>query len=315
MNKKYFILFISSIIFLMVIITSIVIFASNGNDNTKNKINEELSFLDTKLLGMLNSLNNIPFSNSVLLEQNSIKGQSNSNNGQSSQDNSTESSQSSEGESGSSSGSEGSSKGGSSNSSSGNSGGSSKNEDYTKYNVKTQNILTNDSTQIDWNYIKNTVQVVYTSWPSIMIDLHSVNVKNEDILSFSNTLDVLIVNVQNEDKKQVLNSLAILYSFIPIYKEQYSENSDEINISYTKAHIINSYVLLEEDKWEEIQAQITKASEYFGLIINSINEKRNQNSVSKTYVLINEMNNAIKIKDKKLFYMKYKNLMESAMNI
>lgn len=315
MNKKYFILFISSIIFLMVIITSIVIFASNGNDNTKNKINEELSFLDTKLLGMLNSLNNIPFSNSVLLEQNSIKGQSNSNNGQSSQDNSTESSQSSEGESGSSSGSEGSSKGGSSDSSSGNSGGSSKNEDYTKYNVKTQNILTNDSTQIDWNYIKNTVQVVYTSWPSIMIDLHSVNVKNEDILSFSNTLDVLIVNVQNEDKKQVLNSLAILYSFIPIYKEQYSENSDEINISYTKAHIINSYVLLEEDKWEEIQAQITKASEYFGLIINSINEKRNQNSVSKTYVLINEMNNAIKIKDKKLFYMKYKNLMESAMNI
>lgn len=315
MNKKYFILFISSIIFLMVIITSIVIFASNGNDNTKNKINEELSFLDTKLLGMLNSLNNIPFSNSVLLEQNSIKGQSNSNNGQSSQDNNTESSQSSEGESGSSSGSEGSSKGGSSDSSSGNSGGSSKNEDYTKYNVKTQNILTNDSTQIDWNYIKNTVQVVYTSWPSIMIDLHSVNVKNEDILSFSNTLDVLIVNVQNEDKKQVLNSLAILYSFIPIYKEQYSENSDEINISYTKAHIINSYVLLEEDKWEEIQAQITKASEYFGLIINSINEKRNQNSVSKTYVLINEMNNAIKIKDKKLFYMKYKNLMESAMNI
>lgn len=315
MNKKYFIFFISSIIFLAVIITSIVIFAGSGNDNTKNKINEELSFLDTKLLGMINSLNNIPFSNSVLLEQNSIKGQASSSGGQSSQGKEgSESSQSSGGEE-SASGSDEGSKGGSSGGSSGNSGGSSKNEDYTKYNVKTQNILTNDNIEIDWNYIKNTVQVIYTSWPSIMIDLHSTNVKNEDILSFSNTLDVLIVNVQNEDKKQVLNSLAILYSFIPIYKEQYSEDNDEINISYTKAHIINSYVLLEEDKWDEIQAQITKASEYFGLIINSINEKRNQSSISKTYVLINEMNNVIKLKDKKLFYMKYKNLMESAMNI
>ncbi len=314
MNKKYFIFFISSIIFLAVIITSIVIFAGNGNDNTKNKIDEELNFLDTKLLGMINSLNNIPFSNSVLLEQNSIKGQASSKGEQSSQAKGSESSQLSGGEENSSDSEEGSA-GGSTGSLSGNSGGSSKNENYTKYNVKTQNILTNDSTEIDWNYIKNTVQVIYTSWPSIMIDLHSTNVKNEDILSFSNTLDVLIVNVQNEDKKQVLNSLAILYSFIPIYKEQYSEDNDEINISYTKAHIINSYVLLEEDKWDEIQAQITKASEYFGLIINSINEKRNQSSISKTYVLINEMNNVIKLKDKKLFYMKYKNLMESAMNI
>lgn len=314
MNKKYFIFFISSIIFLAVIITSIVIFAGNGNDNTKNKIDEELNFLDTKLLGMINSLNNIPFSNSVLLEQNSIKGQASSKGEQSSQAKGSESSQLSGGEENSSDSEEGSA-GGSTGSLSGNSGGSSKNENYTKYNVKTQNILTNDSTEIDWNYIKNTVQVIYTSWPSIMIDLHSTNVKNEDILSFSNTLDVLIVNVQNEDKKQVLNSLAILYSFIPIYKEQYSEDNDEINISYTKAHIINSYVLLEEDKWDEIQAQITKASEYFGFIINSINEKRNQSSISKTYVLINEMNNVIKLKDKKLFYMKYKNLMESAMNI
>lgn len=314
MNKKYFIFFISSIIFLAVIITSIVIFAGNGNDNTKNKIDEELNFLDTKLLGMINSLNNIPFSNSVLLEQNSIKGQASSNGEQSGQTKGSESSQSSGGEENSSDSEEGSA-GGSTGSLSGNLGGSSKNENYTKYNVKTQNILTNDSTEIDWNYIKNTVQVIYTSWPSIMIDLHSTNVKNEDILSFSNTLDVLIVNVQNEDKKQVLNSLAILYSFIPIYKEQYSEDNDEINISYTKAHIINSYVLLEEDKWDEIQAQITKASEYFGFIINSINEKRNQSSISKTYVLINEMNNVIKLKDKKLFYMKYKNLMESAMNI
>lgn len=308
MNKKYFIFFICFIIFTAVIITSIMIFANTGDDKTKSKIDEELEFLETKLLGMLNCLNNIPFSNSILLEQNSIKGQANSKESESSKQGS-ESSQSSGEESGSSqsdSSSSGSSEG---------SSGSSKNEDYSKYNVKTQNILINQSSEIDWDYIKNTVQVLYTSWPSIMIDLHSVNIKNEDILTFSNTLDVLIVNIQNEDKKLTLNSLAVLYSFIPIYKEQYSEDNDKINIAYTKSYIISSYALAEEDKWDEMQAQIAKAGEYFGLIINSVNENRNQASVSKTYILINEMNNVISLKDKKLFYMKYKNLMETAMNI
>lgn len=303
MNKKYFIFFICFIIFLIVIITSIAIFANSGNNNTKSKIDEELEFIDNKILGMLNSLNNIPFSNSILLEQNSIKGQSNSIGSESSEQ-ASDSKQSSKEQSDSSSGS-----------SSGEAAEPSKSEDYTKYNVKTQNILTNQNTEIDWDYIKNTVQILYTSWPSIMIDLHSVNVKNEDILSFSNALDVLIINIQNEEKKQTLNSLATLYSFIPIYKEQYSDDKDKINIAYTKSYIINSYVLLEEEKWDDMKTQLSKAGEYFGLIINSINENRNQTYVSKTYILINEMNNVINLKDRNLFYMKYKNLMESAMNI
>lgn len=77
MNKKYFIFFIGVVIFLAVIITSVVILANTNNKDTiKEKVDEEINFMESKLMGMINSLNNIPFSNSVLLEQNDIKGQS-----------------------------------------------------------------------------------------------------------------------------------------------------------------------------------------------------------------------------------------------
>lgn len=310
MKRKYFIFFISMIIFLAVIFTCLIVFSSNTNkeNETTQKAEEELNYLETKILGMLNSLNNIPFSNSVLLEQNSIKGQSNSANTQSS----SSGSQSSGGEKGSSSeGSSGSSSSGGSSSSSENSQG----KDYTKYSVANENILIQTNQEIDWDYLKNTVEVLYGSWPTIMIDLHSLNIKNEDILTFSNQLDTLVINIQTEDKRTTLNSLAILYELLPIYKSQFLNDSNNINVSYTKSYIANSYVVLEDQNWTEMQNQITKAQEYFGLVINSVDENKHQSDINKSYVLLNEMSNAINLKDKNLFFLKYKNLMETLLKI
>ncbi len=306
-NKKYLILLICVVIILAIVFGAVMVFSNSGDDTTKDKIKEEIYYIETKLLGMLNSLNNIPFSNSVLLEQNTIKGQEKSNNGSSGS---------------SSQGSEEKSQGGESSSSSGSSGGESSGSsesggdtDYTKYNVQSKNILNIKENEIDWNYIKNTVELLHTSWTTIMIDLHSLNIKNDDILSFSNNLDALILNIEREDKRATLNSLASLYAIIPIYINQYSNDNYEENLEYTKAHIINSYVLLEDDKWEDMQKEVTKAQEYFNLVINSVNTKSSQIFINKTYILLNEMKNAINLKDKKLYYMKYKNLMENIMNV
>ena len=306
-NKKYLILLICVVIILAIVFGAVMVFSNSGDDTTKDKIKEEIYYIETKLLGMLNSLNNIPFSNSVLLEQNTIKGQEKSNNGSSGS---------------SSQGSEEKSQGGESSSSSGSSGGESSGSsesggdtDYTKYNVQSKNILNIKENEIDWNYIKNTAELLHTSWTTIMIDLHSLNIKNDDILSFSNNLDALILNIEREDKRATLNSLASLYAIIPIYINQYSNDNYEENLEYTKAHIINSYVLLEDDKWEDMQKEVTKAQEYFNLVINSVNTKSSQIFTNKTYILLNEMKNAINLKDKKLFYMIYKILLENIMNV
>jgi len=304
MKKRYFIFFLCTIIFLTVVFATIIVFSNTkDNNNEKDKIEEELSYIETKLLGMLNALNSIPFSNSILLEQNTIKGQSSM---QNSEESSVNQSESQGGSSGNSSSGGGENTGSSQNSQS---------EEYTKYSVSIENILMETEEQIDWNYMKDTVEILYTSWPIIMIDMHSINIKNDDILAFSNELDILIVNIQKEDKRAVANSLAILYSYLPLYESQFLGKNEKINIYYTKSHIINSYVLLEDDKWDDMQNEINKAQEFFSLIINSINEEKNKSAISKSYVLLNEMNNAIKIKDKKLYYLKYKNVMEALMNV
>ena len=111
--------------------------------------------------------------------------------------------------------------------------------------------------------------------------------------------------------------LAILYSFIPIYEEQIANgNIKRINVSYTKSSIVNVYVLIEDNKWDEIKQEVNKSLEFFNTVINSIEVNNNeQNIISKIYIGINEISNAINLKDKKLFYLKYINLMECIIKI
>ena len=303
-NKKYLILFIGTILFLAIISICIAVFSNSKKDNATKKIEEEISYLEMKLIGMLNALNNIPMSSSVMLEQSSVKSNQNNEQGGNTQDSLGGSSEKS------------SSDNNSSDSSTGKSNNQNKeSESYNKYSIENENILIETNDKIDWNYMKNTAEKLYTSWTSIMIDLHSINIKNEDVLDFSDNLNTLILNIENENKLLTLNNLAVLYAYIPVYMSQYSENKDRINIAYVKSYIINSYILTEEDKWDEMQTQIDNAQQYFGTVMNSINKDKMQNSVNKTYILLNEMKNVISLKDKKLYFIKYKNLMENIMTI
>ena len=64
-----------------------------------------------------------------------------------------------------------------------------------------------------------------------------------------------------------------------------------------------------------MKLQVTNGINYFTNILNSVNdEKQNQNKLSKTYVLLNELNNSIDLKDKDLYMIKYRNVMEELVN-
>ena len=305
MKKKYFILFIISVIIISILGISIVVFSQTKKDDLHDKINSEIDYIEGKLIGLLNSLNNITFSNNVSIEQSTIKGNSSSDTqnqgsseessgGQDKQENKNQNKNSAQ---------EGSSQQGE------------KGSDYTRYNVENRDILINNDDTIDWNYLKTTTEVMYSTWPTIIIDLNTANVKNEDILGFSQKLDDLVVAVQKEDKKQTILILTNLYELLAKFTKETTENQKQINISYTKSHIINAYANLEDENWDEIRNQITLANEYFNKIINSVDEDSSHINISKTYIAINEMNNVINLKDRKLFYLKYINLMESAMQI
>ena len=305
MNNKYFILFVCLIIFIIIISITIVVFSKQRNINENEKIDQEIQYIESNLIEMLNSLNNISFSNTVLLNQNTIsskkENKSESSNNNTSSDSSKQNLIASQDE----------------NNSNKDSSQNSDESDYIKYSIENNNILIQNEEKIDWNHLKNTVQTFYPSWSTIMIDLNTIGVKNEPILSFSKELDNLIISIENENKRETLNSLAVLYSNLPLYIEQNnSGNIKKINISYTKASLVNAYVLLEDNKWEDIKVEVNKALEYFNTIINSVEiNDYEQNRISKVYVAINELASSINLKDKKIFLIKYINLMECARKI
>lgn len=292
MNKKYVIGFVCFIIFLIAVFWAVAIYSSSkDNNNISNKIEEELNYLEHTIVGMMNSLNNISFREVILSEEKSEEGKSSS----SGSNNSKQDSSSSEKEQ---------------DKSSQNSSQQSSEQEFSKYSINQKNVLTTENTDVNWDFVKETAENIYPTWTTIMIDLHTANVKNEDILGFSENLNSLIVYIEQENKIKTLNTLLNLYNYIPEYSKQAVNNTEKTNLTYTRLYVANSYVLSEEEKWDEMKEKINTAHSYYGGIINSINDPKNQNKLSNIYVSLNETNSAINYKDKKLYYIKYIDLME-----
>ena len=143
-----------------------------------------------------------------------------------------------------------------------------------------------------------------------------VNVNNDDILNFSNILNQTIVNIKQENKVNTMLDLANLYGYIPNYLKQFSNDEEKISIEYIKSNILNSYALVEQERWDEVKEQVFNSVENITNIMNSINtEQFSQYQINRIYVMLNELYSSIDLKDKQLYYIKYRNVMEELMNI
>lgn len=305
MKNRQFVNFIL-LFFILFCFLFILTGCSSKEKDLKNKVESEIKQLEDKIIAMMNNVNKISFSNFILVEE---KVQS-----------SDESSQTTSSEEGSQSNSEGASSSQNASSSKEGSGNSEREEtsnskENSKFELKNSGILTNSNQEVDWDSIKSNTEIIYSTWPTTIVDLHGLNVKNEDILNFSSVLDQVTMSVKQEDKIATLNNLASLYAFLPNYRSQISDDNKMINIDYTKACILNSYALVEQEKWEEMKIQIANAINYFSNIMNSIEGNgQSQSRISKIYVLLNELNSSIDLKDKDLYYIKYRNVMEELIN-
>lgn len=209
---------------------------------------------------------------------------------------------------------EGSSQGqsGSQGGSSSQGGGSSKSNNVTAMQMEAKTILNSDESDIDWNTIKTEVEILDEAWGVILLDLASLNVNNDDVLNFSATLNDCILSIKDEDKEKSLDNLSKLYSFIPKYEASISAANDKQIIKQTKSHIVNAYSVIEKDDWNGAKNSLSQAEETFKSITNDIDYiKNNEFKVNKTYVLLKELQNSLSREDKKLFYIKYRNLIES----
>ncbi len=295
------------ILFLILLVFTLT--GCSNKDNEKEKALSEVKYLENKLVSLLNSMNNVQYEN-YKITTTKIEDESTSDSNKSSDksDNSNSGGSSGEGtQDKQQSGEQGQSNNGESQSQS---EGGSQTQDNNKYSLQKTSMLTNKNNNIDWEKTKNEVEEMYSSIPTITLDLYSQNVNQNEILNFNSELDNLTVAVKEENKEETLTHLSNLYGYLPGYLELVSTDSIYTNLIRTKTNVINAYSLIDTGNWNKIGELIRQAISNYSNILNNIENGTKSYTINKGYILLNELQNAVNLKDKDIFLIKYKNLLE-----
>ncbi len=292
------------IVFILIFFTYKVFSNNNSDEDYNNKSLAEIKYLENKFLNLFNEINNISFEN-YKISATEIK-QEESNKQESEESSSSNGSQNSSKEQ---------SKQGKSESSS-NSESSGASNDNKKYDLERTGVLTKDS-EVNWDYIKSEIENIYTSLYATTVDLYQTQVNQEDIINFNKEYDNLTKAVKDENKEETLSELSKVYNYLPKFIENNSSEEKEKIILKTKNEIFKAYSILDKEEWGAISENVNNASQEFIKLVTNVGNMGNVNqyNVNKAYVMINELRNSVLLKDKEIFLIKYKNLLEELKNI
>lgn len=302
-------------IFLVIFVLSIafILFKSyadsNKNEDEKEKTETEIQRIELSFVNMFNELNNIKFEN-YRINTSQI-------NKEDLKDNSSSSASETIPSSGGSSSSESSSSGdqGESQKENGSSQSSEESKENQNYEMKLSGVLTNNS-DINWENLKNEVEILYSAIPSLTIDLYKININKEKITNFNQEYDNLMKAIKEENKQNALDTLANLYNYLPDFIENSTDDTNEKILIKTKNNVFKAYSLLDKNDWNAITENVNLANQEFTkMLTNSQSRNKNQYIINKAYVQINELQNSTKTKEKEIFLIKYKNLLEELENI
>ena len=310
---SYIILFIVFVILALTVYTNAT---QNNEEDGKEKLTSEIKYLDTKLVDLFNHMNNIETRNYKIYTSKTEESGSTQNSGSGSsegQGGGSDSSNSSSGSGSSSSSSSSSDSSSGTQSSSNNIGAQNVGENYE---MKESGILTSDRNTIDWTSCKNELELIYTSISTITLDLYSLNIAQEDILNFNKEIDNLTVSIQEENKQSTLDNLVNVYAYIFKFAQSTVNDTLYQTVVETKLNVFRAYAKLDYKDWDGINTNITDAiNVYTPLLTNVQIETNKQASINKGYVMLNELKNAVNIKNDSVFLIKYKNLLEEINNM
>ncbi len=304
------------VLVLIIIISIFTLYKVYGKDqkngDIKQKTLTEVKQIESTFLSLFNELNNIKFENYTITTKEIKKEASSKENNQSGGSSGGGSSSSSESSEDSSQ-----SKGAGNTSEKSESPENDKSsKDNKEYNLKETGILTKSS-DINWDYIKNETEKMYTSLSKLTLDLYETNVNQQEIVNFNKDYDNLIKSVKEENKSDTLTELSILYNYLPTFIENCTDDEVEKSVIKTKNNVFKAYSKLENKDWPNISFDINQAIQEYTKIVTSVDnfDERNKYTINKAYVIINELQNAINLEDDDIFLIKYKNLLEELKNI
>lgn len=196
-----------------------------------------------------------------------------------------------------------------------NPGNSQSSEASKKFDLKPIGVLS-ASQDINWEDVKKEIEILYSSIPTITLDLYQLNVSQEDVLGFNKEFDVLTTKVKEENKEETLKSLSKLYEYIPKFLQNSTDDEVKKVIADTKKDIFKGYSKLDSKNWEEIAKDTKQAIDDFSKLLSNTNiDSNKQYKISKIFVMINELQNAVEVKDESVFLIKYKNILEEINNM
>lgn len=296
--KKYIVTIIVLFIIIFLSIGGFFVYANvkkNDSNNMQTLIDKgisEIEYLDSSIISIMNEINNISYSSYRIISE-EIKSE-----------NSTSSS-------GSSSNSE-------SNSSAKDEKSNSESQENTINNSQmiTNSLLNKNNSEVNWTDLNSQLQEIYSSWPTIMMDLTILNVNKDNLLKFNSKLDEIVKHFENKDSKKALISLSELYDLVNIYIKDFSNDENQKAVFDVRARILSAYAYTESEDWAKVSENITKAKEHFATIANDqVNNINRIDVINKSYILINELEQDSKEKSIKTFLVNYENLMQELHNI
>ena len=284
---------VSIIIFLIIIVLAIggyFIYSNimNNKSSDVQTLNEkclsEIDFLQTSIISMMNSLNNISYTNYRIVSEEidvSDSEEESSSSGQSGQENQT----------------------------------STQNR-IDSSSVVNNDILSSNSDDISWDELKSERENMYDSWTTILIDLTTLNVNKDNLLKYNNTMDKIVNDFENENKSASLKDLSDLYNLLALYVKDFAPEGNEANVYSVKSNILYAYTYATIDDWNNVKKYISSAKDEFTNILNNqVNNMNNIDEINKAYILINELDEDGNNQNKKVFYVNYRNLMQELENI
>ncbi len=143
----------------------------------------------------------------------------------------------------------------------------------------------------------------------------------------------MVKAVKEENKQETLKELSELYNFLAGFIDDFSTHKKkDVIVIKTKNDVFKAYSILDNEDWESVTDSINSATQNFARIsvdVKDLNDKDTGKSkgknddqniskynVNKAYMMIEEPQNAINLKEKKKFFLiKYKNLLEELENV
>ena len=304
-------------IFLILVICLLISGCSNKQEGkSKEKIIEEIAYVDTKIVDMLNKINNISIQNYEITSKQIKMNKGNEGDKSTSSESSGGSeSQSSEGQGGSNPESQGNSEAeGQGNSQGGESSSSSQSQKESSikvFELSKNNILQNDTPEIDWNKIKTDIAELHSAWDVIILDLYKMDNTNNIIETFGNSLNNCIITIKNEDKIATMTNLCTLYNILPEILNQVSAGKEIKTTKMTKSYVLSSYSAINQNNWDLAGQYLTNAENEFLKLMNDVDiVRKKEGEINSIYIGIKELQKSLNTQDTTIFFMNYKNLIE-----